>query len=139
MKYLETPFEGNVTIQIQNGGRKDYIDCELATSEIEIFQSASFRKRHQFKKPLVLMFLNPLVQAFTVQQFHFDVVQICVGYEKNLVSKVSYIPAFKGKGTFIQCFSGFSMVIFLEPQHSVVNKIVVDKTKISLNATKPND
>ena len=133
MKYLNTPFERSIQLEIQNGLRKFTIDCELAASEIEIFQSASFRKQNQFRKPLVLKFSNPLVQAFSIQQFQFDVVQVCVGFEDSVVTKVSFIPAYKDRGTFIQCFSGFSMVLFLEPNHFALKKIAVEKTKILIS------
>ena len=133
MKYLNTPFERSIQLEIKNGLRKFTIDCELAASEIEIFQSASFRTKSQFRKPLVLKFSNPLVQAFSLQQFQFDVVQVCVGFEDSVVTKVSFIPAYKDKGTFIQCFSGFSMVLFLEPNHFALKKIAIEKTKILIS------
>ena len=133
MKYLTTPFEQFIQLEIKNGLRKFTIDCELASSEIENFQSASFRKQNQFRKPLVLKFSNPLVQAFSIQQFQFDVVQVCVGFEDSVVTKVSFVTAYKEKGTFIQCFSGFSLVLFLKPKHSALKKINVEKTKILIS------
>jgi hypothetical protein len=132
MKYLETPFEGNVTIQIQNGRRKDYIDCELATSEIEIFQSASFRKPNQFKRPLVLKFSNPLVQTFCLQQFQFDTIQVLVDTE-YLVKRASFLPKYKSGGSFIQCYSGFSMVIFFNATSNFAKQIMEGRSRISIS------
>ena len=133
MKHLQFPFAEKVTIELTNGKKKVLVDCELASSEIEIFQSLSYRTKKDFKKPLVLLFDNPTTQYLSRQSFNFPVIQINVSYSSNLVKKVSFVPkSNKENGQYIQSFSEFSIVLLL-PVDSVLKKLIVEnKTIISL-------
>ena len=78
MKNLEFPFQDSIELSIQTGNRKKRVICELASSEIEIFQSLTKRSKKDFKIPLVLLFKNPLIQSFSIQGFNFPLEQYCI-------------------------------------------------------------
>ncbi len=106
MKHLQFPFAENITIEISNGRKKVLVDCELASSEIEIFQSLSFSSKKDFKKPLVLLFDNPTTQYLSRHSFNFAVIQINVNYGNNMVKKVLLVPkSNKVNGQYIQSFA----------------------------------
>lgn len=130
MKHLKFPFAENVTIEITNGKKKAIVECELASSEIEIFQSLSYRTKKDFKKPLVLLFDNPTTQYLSRQSFNFPVIQVTVNYGNNLVKKVSLVPkSNKENGQYIQSYAEFSLVLFL-PFDSELKKLIVENKTI---------
>ena len=133
MKHLQYPFAENVTIEITNGKKKVLVNCELASSEIEIFQSLSYRTKKDFKEPLALMFDNPTTQYLSRQSFNFPVVQVNVNHENNLVKKISLVQkSNKENGQYIQSYAEFSLVLLL-PLDSELNKIIVEnKTLIQV-------
>ena len=133
MKHLQFPFAENVTIEITNGRKKVLVECELASSEIEIFQSLSYRTKKDFKKPLVLLFDNPTTQYLSRQSFNFPVIQVNVSSSSNLVKKVSFVPkSNKENGQYIQSFAEFSIVLLLPVDSELKKQIVENKTIISL-------
>lgn len=133
MKHLKFPFVENVTVEISNGSKKTRISCELASSDVEIFQSLNYRKSKDFDKPLVLLFANANKQYFSLQSFNFPVTQISIDPTTNSVKKKSYIPSTKNKsGYFIQSYCEFSMVILFPDNFDLLQNIVEDKTKIKI-------
>ena len=133
MKHLQFPFAENVTIEITNGNKKVLVDCELASSEIEIFQSLSYRTKKDFKEPLALLFDNPTTQYLSRHSFNFPVVQVNVNHENNLVKKISLVQkSNKENGQYIQSYAEFSLVLLL-PFDSELKKIIVEnKTLIQV-------
>jgi uncharacterized membrane protein (UPF0127 family) len=139
MKHLQFPFAEKVTIEITNDKKKVLVDCELASSEIEIFQSLSYRTKKDFKNPLVLLFDNPTTQYLSRQSFNFPVIQVNVSFSSNLVKKVSFVPkSNKENGQYIQSYAEFSLVVLLPKDFHLVNQIKENKTtlKISRAETK---
>lgn len=67
--HLLFPFARNAEITIKRKKRVIKIEVELAASEIEIFQSACYRTAKDLKKPLVLLFDNPAIQSFTLENY----------------------------------------------------------------------
>jgi len=114
------------------GKKTQIIECELASSVIEIFQSLCFRKKNQFKQPLLLKFDNPLQQTFSRQTFSFDVIQACFDYETGLAKKIATIRKSSGKAAFVQSFAEFSYVLLLPADAQLGRRIVVNQTKISI-------
>jgi hypothetical protein len=133
MKHLKFPFAENVTIEITSGKNKYFADCELASSDIEIFQSLSYRKRKDLTQPLVLLFDNPTKQYYSRQSFLFPVIQVNVNRNENLVKKVTLIPKSNQEfGQFIQAYAEYSMVIFLPIDSDLNNTIEENKTIIKI-------
>ena len=133
MKHLQFPFAENVTIEISNGKKNVLVECELASSEIEIFQSLSYRTKKGFKKPLVLLFDNPTTQYLSRQSFNFPVIQVNVNHGNNLVKKVSLVPkSNKVNGQYIQSYAEFSLVLLLPFDTEFKKLLVENKTMISL-------
>jgi len=130
MKYLKFPFAEKMTIQVQNGLTKKEIECELASSAVEIFQSLNYRKKEDFVIPLVLKFDSPVIQSLSWQNFSFPVEQICVVYKEHIVKKVNIINTPVNTANFIQGYSEFSFVIFAPLGFSNKYKIIEDKTII---------
>ena len=131
MKHLQFPFAENITIKITKSKKKILIDCELASSEIEIFQSLSYRTKKDFKKPLVLLFDNPTTQYLSRQSFNFPVIQVNVNYDNNLVKKVSLVPkSNKENGQYIQSYAEFSIVLLLPFETELKKLIEENKTFI---------
>jgi uncharacterized membrane protein (UPF0127 family) len=128
MNYLPFPFPNTIEIKITTGTRKKTIVAELASSEIEIFQSLTNRKK--IDKPLVLYFKNPLIQSFSNQLIKFKVEQICVDYKTNIVKKYNIIYPSISKGEFIQSYSEFSLVILSPNGYFSKGLIVENKTEI---------
>ena len=111
MKHLSFPFESSTALQIKTGKKKDQLICELATSDIEIYQSLNYRAKKDFKIPLVLQFESPIVQSLSLQNFSFPVEQICIDYRDGKVKKTGIISPSKTQGKFIHGYSEFSLVI----------------------------
>lgn len=137
MKHLQFPFAENVSIEVSNGKKKILVNCELASSVIEIFQSLSYRKKKDFKKPLALVFSSPTIQHFSMQSFDFPVVQINVDYQTNLVKKILDVPkSRKTTGSYIQSHSEFSLVLLIPNDSELLNEIILDRTKIKIRTGK---
>lgn len=133
MKHLKFPFAETVTLVVKNGKTKLAIDCELASSEIEIYQSLAYRKKKDFTKPLALVFESPTVQYLSKQSFDFPLVQVNVDYQSNLVKKVLHIPkSGKVNGSYIQAYSEFSLVLLIPQGNDLIKHIVLDQTTIAL-------
>lgn len=131
MKHLNIPFQDTIELTFKIGNRKKKVICELASSEIEIFQSLTKRKKKDFKLPLVLLFKNPLIQSFSLQGFNFPVEQICVDNSTNIVKKNNIIHPTKSLGEFVQSYSEFSMVILSPLKYYPKGLVELNKTKIS--------
>jgi len=131
MKHLNFPFQETIELTFKIGNHKKNVICELASSDIEIFQSLTKRKRKDFKIPLVLLFKNPLIQSFSLQGFNFPVEQICVDYNSNIVKKYNIIHLSKSVGEFVQSYSEFSMVILSPLKYYPKGLVELNKTKIS--------
>jgi uncharacterized membrane protein (UPF0127 family) len=130
MKYLKFPFADTISINLNNGKRNTIVECELASSEIEIYQSLSYRKLKDFTKPLVLIFENPSIQYFSMQNFAFPLIQVNVDSDTQLVKKISLTTKKANNAKFIQAYSSFSMTIFFPVNSVLLNQIIIDKTKI---------
>lgn len=131
-QHLPFPFSKKATIQLTTGKKTQIIECELASSVIEIFQSLCFRKKNQFKQPLLLKFDNPLQQTFSRQTFSFDVIQACFDYETGLAKKIAPIRKSSGKAAFVQSFAEFSYVLLLPADAQLGRSIAVNQSKISI-------
>lgn len=131
-QHLPFPFSKKATIQLTTGKKTQIIECELASSVIEIFQSLCFRKKNQFKQPLLLKFDNPLQQTFSRQTSSFDVIQACFDYETGLAKKIAPIRKSSGKAAFVQSFAEFSYVLLLPADAQLGRSIAVNQTKISI-------
>lgn len=129
MNHLSFPFPNSIELKISTGTRKKTTLCELASSEIEIFQSLTNRKK--IYEPLVLYFKNPLNQSFSKQLFKFKVEHICVDYKTNIVKKYNIIYPSKSKGEFIQSYSEFSLVILTPNGYFSKGLIIENKTEIT--------
>lgn len=110
MSYLQFPFKGRCFVRISTGKKMQTVECELATSVIEIFQSLSFRQPGEFQMPLVLKFADPDSQSFVLSRYNFLIEQIPI--DKNgKVSGYSIVPAGTSPGNYIQAFSSFQYLI----------------------------
>jgi hypothetical protein len=132
MSQLNTPFEQSTTILITTRKKQLKIKTELASSDIEIFQSLNYRSKKDFTQPLTLKFSNPLAQSFVKINFLFPVELISVDYMTNKVKKIQLIPTQEVKGDFIQGFSEYSVVVFAPRGFSKTNKIEEEVTLIKL-------
>jgi len=131
MQHLSYPFDQTAKLKITNGSKKIILEAELASSEIEIFQSLNYRQPDEFIQPLVLQFENPDIQYFSMQFFSFPVVQVCTERKTGLVKRVAPIAAQANTGgNFIQCYSEFLLVLFLPPNATVLKQIKTGVTTI---------
>ena len=112
MHHIRFPFAESYDLSIIKGGKTTTVNCELATSDVEIFQSLNYRKKSIFKRPLILRFANPLLQTYASLNFDFAVEQICVDHLTNVVKKITVISPHKRSGAFLQGYSEFAIVIF---------------------------
>jgi hypothetical protein len=130
MKHLPFPFEESAILLINNGETKKTADCELATSDIEIFQSILYRKK--LEKPLILKFATDRLQSFSLQGYKFDIEQICITPETFIVKSATTLKKRKDEGRFIQGYSEFAFVILAPIGFIKKYKVQTDKTKIKL-------
>lgn len=131
MQYLSYPFIQIAKLTITNGNKKILLEAELASSEIEIYQSLNYRQSEEFTRPLVLRFQNPNIQYFSKQSFAFPVVQVCCEKKTGLVKRVAPITQRTNlEGNFIQCYSEFLLVLFLPPNAPVLKQIKTGSTTI---------
>lgn len=131
MKHLPFPFEESATLVINNGGTKKTVDCELATSDIEIFQSISYRKKLQ--RPLILKFATDRLQSFSLQGYSFDVEQICITPETFIVKSANTLKKRKDEGKFIQGYSEFAFVILAPIGFIKKQRIKTGKTRTKIS------
>lgn len=131
-QHLPFPFSKKAIVRLTTGKKTLIVECELASSVIEIFQSLCFRKKNQFKQPLLLKFENPLQQNFSRQTFSFDVIQVCFDYESGLAKKIAPIRKSSGKAAFVQSFAEFSYVLLLPANAQLARSIFANQTKISI-------
>ena len=137
MQVLNYPFRKTVKIQIENDFMVNHLDCELAVSDLEIFQSLNYRKEKHFSKPLALLFSNPLAKSFSRQEFDFPVEKIEVDYKNNRVKSIDTIYPNKNKtlNNTLDCLTAYSncSLVILAPQGLTnVKNIRVAKTSIKL-------
>jgi uncharacterized membrane protein (UPF0127 family) len=132
MSQLNIPFKQTTSLIVSADKQPLKIKTELACSDIEIFQALNYRTKKEFTQPLTLKFSNPLAQSFVKINFSFPVEMIAVDYLTNKVKKTQYIPAKKEGGDFIQGFSEYAIVIFVQKGFCKSNKIEESKTIIKL-------
>lgn len=131
MQHLSYPFDQTAKLTITTGSKKILLEAELASSEIEIYQSLNYRQPDEFIQPLALRFQDPNIQYFSRQCFAFPVVQVCVDWNTGLVKRVASIAAQANTGgNFIQCYSEFLLVLFLPPNAPVLKHIKTGNTII---------
>ena len=131
--HLAVPFTGSAQLTIKRKKRVKKIEVELATSEIEIFQSACYRSEKDLQKPLVLLFGNPTIQSFTLQNYITPVEQILVESGTDQVVGVFWLKPQQVEGNHIQGFTGLSFVILANPGFAEANRISLDDTTITIN------
>jgi len=132
-KHLAFPFVGKAQLTIKHKTRVKKIEVEIATSEIEIFQSACYRSSKDLDKPLVLVFDNPTIQSFTLQNYITPVEQILVESDSNQVVGIFWLKPQQVAGSHIQGFTGLSFVILANPGFAEANRISLDDTTITIN------
>ena len=135
MQILNFPFSNSVQVNISNDSEVNQLECELAHSDLEIFQSLNFRKEKHFNKPLALRFANPLAQSFTRQSFDFPVEQIIVDYKNNTVKSIETIYPDTKQNTkpslySFKAYTNCSLVILAPKGLTKKRNIQVAKTKI---------
>jgi len=130
--HLTFPFPGRTELTISGKSREYNIVAELASSVIEIFQSASYRNLIDDNQPLVLQFDNPAVQSFCMQSFKMPVEQIIVEHGSGKVTTVNLLQPVNHPGNHIQGYSGLSCVILAAPGFAQSNHIEKNKTFITL-------
>jgi len=130
--HLSFPFARNAEITIKRKKRVIKIQAELATSEIEIFQSACYRTSKDLPKPLVLLFDNSTIQSFTLQNYQTPIEQILVEADTNNVVGVFWLKPQRVAGNHIQGFTGLRCVILANPGFAEKNKISLDDTTITI-------
>lgn len=114
---LPIPFPGRVVIHVTRELGTTPVEAELGTSDVEIFQAASYRWPHELVRPLVLQFDRPAAQHFCLQNYEFDVEQILVEYGTDKVLSVNPLKARPTEtgGQFIQSYAGLSCLILALP------------------------
>jgi uncharacterized membrane protein (UPF0127 family) len=137
MKILNFPFSKSAQISIYNDASFNQLECELAVSDIEIFQSLNYRKQKHFNKPLALQFSNPLAKSFSRHSFEFPVEQITVDYKDNIVKSIAtiYPSTTKNNLNTIDSFTSYSdcsLVILAPTGLAKSHQIQVAKTKIRM-------
>ena len=130
--HLSFPFARNAEITIKRKKRVIKIQAELATSEIEIFQSACYRTSKDLPKPLILLFDNSTIQSFTLQSYQTPIEQILVEADTNNVVGVFWLKPQQVAGNHIQGFTGLRCVILANPGFAEKNKISLDDTTITI-------
>ena len=115
LPHLPFPFGGKVEIRTMSKGNTAKILAESARSLIEIFQSACYRQSRDLEQPLVLLFEDPNVQYFCLQNYLKPVEQILADHETGLVVSVLRINPGRDKGSHIRAFAGLRCVILANP------------------------
>ncbi len=135
MSKLKIPFQNETSVIIKNAKDSFKIKTELASYDIEIFQSLNYRNKKDFLKPLTLKFSNPLVQSYVKMNFMFSVEIIAIDYITHKVKKIQLLKASKHPGDFIQGFSEYAIVIFAPRGFVKKHKIEENLTIIKLKNT----
>ena len=131
MHHIRFPFAESIDLSIVKAGKTTIINCELASSDVEIFQSLNYRKKSIFKRPLVLKFASPTLETYSSQNFDFAVEQICVDHVTNVVKKISVISPHKRTGTILQGYTEFSIVILAPVGFAREYRVKEDNTIIN--------
>lgn len=132
--YLPTPFPGRIGLTVQSASGEKTIVGEWGYSDVEIFQSASYRQHLHPDMPLVLTFDAPSVPYYCMQKFQIPLELITVPYETNRVGAIMPLVPHRWKGNHIQGFSGLRAVILAVPGFSERNGILPGKTRIQIHA-----
>jgi len=134
MQILQFPFKQTAKLNIANSFQTQQLDCELATTDLEIFQSLNFRTKEEFKKPLVLVFSNPNAQSFSRINFQFPVEQITVDATSHVVKEITTIYPAHNKETSmsLKAYSNYGIVILAPKGSSKQHNITLDKTRIAV-------
>ena len=137
MKSLQFPFNKSIALSIINDSIVNQLECELANTDLEIFQSLNYRKEKYFKKPLALKFSNPLAKSFSKQSFEFPVEQITVDYKNNVVKSIATIYPNTDKSNLniiqnLTSYTDYSLVILAPKGLAKSINIQVAKTKIRM-------
>lgn len=134
MQILDYPFKQTTKLNIANGFQTSQLECELATTDIEIFQSLNYRAPEAFKKPLVLVFDNPSAQSFTHCNFRFPVEQIAVDSSSHLVKEIKtiYPDNTKDNTLSLTSYTNYGMVILAPKGASKLHHIELNKTRIAV-------
>jgi hypothetical protein len=130
--YIPFPFKSKTLIAIQREQNTKYVEAELASSVIEIFQSACYRSPNDMQQPLVLQFGNPAVQHYCLQNYNFPLEQILVEYGSNKVININQLKENEGQGQFIQSYAGLSCIILATLGFAKQHDIEIQKTYIKL-------
>ena len=131
-QHLPFPFPGRTALFIRGKSGDEVLVAELATSVIEVFQSACYRDGIDPSQPLVMQFDNPAVQSFCLQNFTVPVEQILVEHGTEKVTTVNLLQPRQHPGSHIQGFSGLSCVILAAPGFAESNHIETNHTFITL-------
>lgn len=130
--YLSFPFTESITLIIKTGSLAVKLQTELASTDIEIYQSLNYRTIKHFKRPLTLLFNKPLIQTFTKLNYAFTTELLAIDYQTNKVKKIQTIHPKKEQGDFIQGFSEYALVVLAPKGFCKKNKIEEGKTIINI-------
>jgi hypothetical protein len=130
--HLPFPFPNKATLVINNKTKITNVKAELATSPIEIYQSACFRNPDDLKDPLVLVFGDPTLQYFSLQNFQFKVEQILVEHKANQIAGVHWHYPNQSTGTLIQGYSELAFLILAKPGFCQEHNMNLKDTTITL-------
>jgi len=131
--HLPFPFPNKATLVINNKTKTTTVKAELAISSIEIYQSACFRNSDDLKDPLVLVFGDPTLQYFSLQNFEFKIEQILVEHKANQIAGVHWHYPNQSIGTLIQGYSELAFLILAKPGFCQEHKMNLKDTTITLN------
>ena len=130
--HLPFPFPNKASLIINNKSEITTVKVELAVSPIEIFQSACFRDPENLKDPLVVVFEDPTLQYFSLQNFQFKVEQILIDHKTNQIAGVYWQYPQQSKGTLIQGYSSLAFLVLAIPGFSQKHHINLKDTTITL-------
>jgi hypothetical protein len=130
--HLPFPFPNKATLVINNKTKITNVKAELAISPIEIYQSACFRNPDDLKDPLVLVFGDPTLQYFSLQNFQFKIEQILVEHKANQIAGVHWHYPNQSTGTLIQGYSELAFLILAKPGFCQEHNMNLKDTTITL-------
>ena len=130
--HLPFPFPNKATLVINSKSKTTTVKAELAISPIEIYQSACFRDPENLKDPLVLVFGDPTLQYFSLQNFQFKIEQILVEHKANQIAGVHWHYPNQSTGTLIQGYSELAFLILAKPGFCQELKMNLKDTTITL-------